>query len=57
MKKYKVIKEFKDKVTKEIRKPGDEINVSVKRAKEIMSAGSFIEEVAPVQQEESDEAE
>lgn len=45
--KFQVTKSFKDKMTGEIHKNGDIINISKARAKEIKEKGNFITEVEP----------
>ena len=42
--KAKVIKKFRDKKTKEIRKTGEIFEVSKKRFEEILAVGPFVEE-------------
>lgn len=41
MAKYKVLNKFIDKETKELHKPGDEIDILVKRAEEIEEAAKY----------------
>jgi len=49
--KAKVIKAYRDKITKRIHKPGEEIEVTKKRFEEINSTkhGIFLEEIAEPQ--------
>ena len=39
----KVISSYRDKFTKKIHQPGEELNISKERADEIMKVGNFIE--------------
>lgn len=47
MAKFKVLKEFRDKYTKEVYKANDEIEMNVKRADEVKKNldGSFLERI------------
>lgn len=47
MAKYKVLKKFRDKETKEVYKPNTEIEMTVKRASEVAKNldGSFLERI------------
>lgn len=44
--KVKVISSFRDKNTKVIHQPGEELEISKERADEILKVGNFIEEIA-----------
>lgn len=44
--KVKVISSFRDKNTKVIHQPGEELDISKERADEILKVGNFIEEIA-----------
>lgn len=48
--KVKVIKRFRDKYTSEIHDTGDTLNISEKRANEILSVGKFIEIIEPAKE-------
>lgn len=41
--KVKVISSYRDKFTKKIHQPGEELNISKERADEILNVGKFIE--------------
>ena len=41
--KVKVISSYRDKFTKKIHQPGEELNITKERADEILKVGNFIE--------------
>lgn len=54
--KVKVISSYRDKFTKKIHQPGEELDLSDERAAEIMKVGNFIELLEePKKQEKSDD--
>ena len=56
--KVKVISSYRDKFTKKIHQPGEELNISKERADEILNVGKFIELLEePKQQGKSSDAE
>lgn len=44
--KVKVISSYRDKFTKKIHQPGEELDLTNERADEILKVGNFIEEIA-----------
>lgn len=44
--KVKVISSYRDKFTKKIHQPGEELELTNERADEILKVGNFIEEIA-----------
>lgn len=53
--KVKVMKEFEDKRTHELRKAGSTFEATKTRVKEILTAGPFVEEVKEVEEVEENE--
>lgn len=52
--KVKVISSYRDKFTKKIHQPGEELNITKERADEILKVGNFIELLEePKQQDKS----
>lgn len=55
--KVKVTAEFKDKHTGELHRSGEILDLNIQRINEILTVGSFIELVEPVEQSESEKEE